>query len=74
MTEIGTELERLAKLEVNQQRMREDIHDIRSDLKAIRETLSEARGGWKLLMMASGIAGTVGVIVGKFIMFSNLMR
>lgn len=66
---MGTEIERLTKLETEQHYIRDDVKEMKKDIKAIRETLSQARGGWKLLMMASGIAGSVGVLIGKMLMF-----
>jgi hypothetical protein len=34
-------------------------------LDAIIETLNEARGGWRMLILIAGIAGTVGAILTK---------
>jgi hypothetical protein len=45
--------------------LKEDVREMRSDLHAIREILAEARGGWRALVMASGVAGAVGAIIAK---------
>lgn len=39
---------------------------------AIDKTLSEARGGWRMLLLVGGIAGALGGIVGKFLPFLNM--
>jgi hypothetical protein len=45
--------------------LKEDVREMRSDLHAIREILAEARGGWRALVMASGVAGAVGALIAK---------
>jgi hypothetical protein len=40
--------------------------ELKNDVKSILTTLSEARGGWKTLMLVAGVAGAVGAILGKF--------
>jgi hypothetical protein len=42
-----------------------DVSEIKADVKLIRETLAEARGGWKTLMLVAGASGAVGAILGK---------
>lgn len=42
-----------------------DVSEISRDVKAIRETLAQARGGWKTLMLVGGAAGAVGALLGK---------
>lgn len=34
-------------------------------LDAIIETLNEARGGWRMLILIAGIAGTAGALIAK---------
>lgn len=36
---------------------------------AIDRTLSEARGGWRMLLLVGGIAGSVGGVIGKYMPF-----
>jgi len=36
---------------------------------AIDKTLSEARGGWRMLLMVGGVAGAVGGLLGKYLPF-----
>ena len=60
--EIGRQGGRLDSLE-------RDMSELKTDVKAIRETLSQAKGGWKTLLMVGGAAGAVGAVIGKFIPF-----
>jgi hypothetical protein len=57
--------ERVASLETKVT----DIADMKKDIREIRDTLAQARGGWKTLMMVGGAAGAAGAIVGKFLPF-----
>jgi hypothetical protein len=52
--------------------LQSDVSEIKADVKIIRDTLSEARGGWKTLMMVAGASGAVGAILGKVAAFLHL--
>jgi hypothetical protein len=39
---------------------------------AIDKTLSEARGGWRMLLLIGGVAGTLGGLISKYLPFLNL--
>lgn len=56
--DIGRLETKVEQLEKNQEQMIEDL----KELKAI---LSEARGGWKALMLVAGISGTIGALLTK---------
>lgn len=38
-------------------------------LDAINDTLSQARGGWKTLLLVAGVAGTLGAVGSKLLGF-----
>lgn len=42
-----------------------DMKELKHDVKKILATLSEARGGWKTLLLVAGIAGTMGALATK---------
>jgi prefoldin subunit 5 len=44
-----------------------DMEDIKKTLQSINSTLSEARGGWKFLLLFGGAGGTVGSLITWFI-------
>tara|TARA_R110000772_G_scaffold3256_3_gene11772 strand:+ start:9925 stop:10173 length:249 start_codon:yes stop_codon:yes gene_type:complete len=47
--------------------LREEISDVKDCLISIRETLSEAKGGWRTLMWLSGISAAVGAALFKLL-------
>jgi hypothetical protein len=55
--------ERVAVHEVRLVRLEEDMAEIKADIKAMREILSEARGSWRTLVMIGGACGTIGAAV-----------
>jgi len=66
--------ERLTKLEVEMINVRDDYKDMRADhklmaadIRVIRETLQEAKGGWKALMIVGGAGATLGGLLVKFL-------
>ena len=44
-------------------KMVEDMEEIKKAIIEINRTLSEAKGGWKVLMMVGGAAGTIGAAI-----------
>lgn len=42
-----------------------EVAALREDVHIIMTTLSEAKGGWRTLMMVAGVAGASGALVGK---------
>lgn len=55
----------IAVLKTELEHMRKDMDEVKDDLKAIRSTLSEAKGGWKTLMLVAGVSSTVGAFIAK---------
>ena len=39
---------------------------------AIDKTLSEARGGWRMLLLIGGVAGTLGGLIGRYLPFLGI--
>lgn len=69
--EILTE-RRLATLEAQMRTMANDHAEMRGDVRAIRDTLQQAKGGWRTLMMVGGAAGAVGAALGKLLPFLSM--
>jgi hypothetical protein len=59
------ERDRLTRLETQMSTVREDMGEIKGDVKAIRAVVDEARGGWKVLAIVSGLSATVGGAIVK---------
>ena len=60
------ERDRLVRLEERHEGLAEDMVELKRDVKSILATLSEARGGWKTLVLVAGAAGAAGAFVAKF--------
>lgn len=46
-----------------------DVSEIKSDMKQVLTTLSETKGGWKVLVSVGAISGSVGAFIGKVLPF-----
>ena len=53
--------------------LQSDMKELKHDVKKILSTLSEARGGWKTLLLVAGIAGTMGALATKIATFLGFM-
>ena len=67
--QLGELQGRLRSFEEFITRHEEEDRMMREDIRAIRETLSEARGGWKTLMLVGGVAGVMGAVAAKLFPF-----
>lgn len=47
--------------------LRHDFHEVKECLQSIKETMDEAKGGWRTLMMISGISAAVGAALFKIL-------
>lgn len=52
----------LGRHEAEIESLQKDLLDLKVDVKIILATLSEARGGWKTLLLVAGVAGAVGAL------------
>jgi chromosome condensin MukBEF ATPase and DNA-binding subunit MukB len=66
---MTTPEERIAVLEVQVENLQKTLDLVGNDVRTIRDTLAQARGGWKTLLLVAGFAGTVGAFIGKFTPF-----
>ena len=62
----------IAILKTEVEYLKTHINEIRTDTREIKETLSQAKGGWKTLMLVAGIASTVGALFAKFVPFLSI--
>lgn len=58
---------RLAVLESQFAEMQRQQHSMAADIKEILRTLSEAKGGWRMVMLLGGSAGVLGAFLGKWL-------
>lgn len=64
---MKTDPERIAILEQQMIDVKDDVSDMKSDVKEILRTLNEAKGGWKGIMWIVGVSGAAGAILTKLI-------
>jgi len=58
--ELATHASDIRHLQDDMDKMLENMKTMQATLTAIDKTLSEAKGGWKMLMLLAGASGTVG--------------
>jgi hypothetical protein len=49
--------------EVRIARLEDDLREIKADIKAMREILSEAKGSWRTLVLIGGACSTIGAVI-----------
>jgi prefoldin subunit 5 len=58
--ELATHASDIKHLQDDMDKVLESIKTMQATLTAIDKTLSEAKGGWKMLMLVGGAGGAVG--------------
>jgi hypothetical protein len=61
--ELATHGADIKHLQMDMDKMVNDIDEIKEALRDISITLSEAKGGWKLLLVVGGIGATIASVV-----------
>ena len=60
---LATHASEIKHLQADMDKLVEDMNDVKQTLNAINSTLSEAKGGWRVLMMVGGAGGVFGAVV-----------
>ena len=63
--ELATHASDIKHLQDDMDAMKTDVAAIRKSIEEINKTLSEARGGWKVLMWAGGAASGLSALAGS---------
>lgn len=63
----------IAILKTEVEYLKGHIAEIRDDTKEIKETLHQAKGGWKTLMLVAGISSTIGALATKLMPFFGVL-
>lgn len=72
-TQLGRHDAQIEALERDIKHLRQDIKEMTATLQQINQTLSEAKGGWKTLMLVGGVAATVGAGVAKLVSWISVV-
>ena len=65
--ELATHSADIRYLQTDMDKMTKDMGEIKEAIREISKTLSEAKGGWKLLLVVGGIGASVATFVTWFI-------
>lgn len=65
--EIATHSSDIRHIQDDMDKMLEQMKAMQVTLTAINETLSEAKGGWRVLMLVGGVSGTVAAALVKLV-------
>lgn len=61
MSEISPQ--EFGRLQATVDTLESDMAEMKADVRVIRDAITEARGGWKTLLMIGGTAASVGAAV-----------
>ena len=67
--ELATHASDITHLQRDMDKLSEDMAEVKRCLSSINTTLSEARGGWKMMMMVAGASGAIGAALTQFASF-----
>ncbi len=62
----------LGRMEAQIETLVAQVTQLNAKVDAIDKTLSEAKGGWRMLLLVGGAAGAIGGLIGKFLPFFSL--
>jgi hypothetical protein len=65
--EIATHSADIRHIQEDMEKMIEQMKAMQATLTDISATLSEAKGGWRVLMLIGGVSGTVGAALVKLV-------
>lgn len=67
--ELATHANDIEHLQKDMDKLVQDMEEIKKAIQSIQSTLSEAKGGWRLLIAAAGAGGVLTVAVDNLIKF-----
>ena len=62
----------LGRMEAQINALISQVSALNVKVDAIEMTLSEAKGGWRMLLLVGGITGAVGGIIGRYLPFLGM--
>lgn len=65
--ELAVHETEIKHLQADMDKMVADMEAIKASLNQINQTLSEAKGGWKVLMMLGGAGGVLGSAITQIV-------
>ena len=65
--ELATHAIEIAYLKQSNERILAELQALRTQLTAVQNTLSEARGGWRALMLVGGASASFGALLSEIL-------
>lgn len=65
--ELATHAIEIAYLKQSNERILAELHALRTQLTSVQNTLSEARGGWRALMLVGGASASIGALLSEIL-------
>ena len=59
----------VVKLETEVDHLKEDMTEVKKDVKSILAVLNQTKGGWKVIVLVASVAGTAGAVAAKLFPF-----
>lgn len=51
------------RLEEQVRQLKDDVHSMKITIEAMNEFMQQSKGGWKVIALLSGVAGSVGALI-----------
>lgn len=67
------EVERIIRVETKVEVLEQTVREMHNDLRHIRSTLDQAKGGWRVMLIFAGVAASIGSIAGWLISHLKLI-
>ena len=67
--ELATHANDIEHLQKDMDKLVQDMEEIKKAIQSIQTTLSEAKGGWRLLAAAAGAGGVITIVIDSVIKF-----
>lgn len=62
MPDEGIDRRDYGKLEAKVEQLAKEVADLTTIIQEIRDTMNEARGGWRMIALIAGISSTLGSV------------
>ena len=59
----------VARLSVKVDDLDADVSELKADVKSLLAIVNQTKGGWKVIVLVAGVAGTMGALIAKVIPF-----
>lgn len=61
------DLQEYGRLTAQVEHLKKDVDELRNDMRKVLETLQQARGGWRFLLLICGASASAGALITKLV-------